>query len=415
MKMELLRVAGKANVIRSSQTPLYLGGGNVPGNLTLVPSVEWPTINSVANLGAYTTNRTYLGYFDPNKCYAYSYSSTEANRHFYPVSWTINRQCAGRWSGNFMNWAATQTIDPFRWVLTGGYRVRDTASETWLEKARHSGQGGDRIYPNRRLPESGNSLLMVQGATPLAANWIQMRIEDLGNKMHFQLANDEDDGDVTPYNPAMPVSSEEIYEVSIRVKVCVPGLLEANCRAYPGGFKPEGLIQQYADELRIGVFGYLNDREILRDGGVLRARQKFVGQTTIVPGEGEIANPNREWDPDTGVLVRNPDPADASATAGALGVSILDSGAINYLNKFGQMTKELHKSKDPVSELYYTALRYLKNQGNVVEYTDVPGATGVWVLVMSTRTVTRTCRAAATTATSRRSPCRWRATAPSTW
>lgn len=169
MKMELLLVAGKANVMRRashvlataafvllacgpanaevSQTPLYLGGGNVPGNLTLVPSVEWPTINGVANLGAYTTNRTYRGYFDPNKCYAYSYSSTEANRHFYPVSWTINRLCAGRWSGNFMNWAATQTIDPFRWVLTGGYRVRDTASETWLEKARHSGQGVRRSIP----------------------------------------------------------------------------------------------------------------------------------------------------------------------------------------------------------------------------------------------------------------------------
>ncbi len=93
--------------------------------------------------------------------------------------------------------------------------------------------------------------------------------------------------------------------------------------------------------------------------------------------KARTANPNREWDPDTGVLVRNPDPADASATAGALGISILDSGAINYLNKFGQMTDELHKSKDPVSELYYTALRYLKNLGNVAEYTDVPGATGV--------------------------------------
>ena len=218
---------------------------------------------------------------------------------------------------------------------------------------------------------------MVQGATPLTANWIQMRIEDLGNKMRFRLTDKDVDEDVTPYNPAMPVSFDRAYEVSIRVKVCVPGLLEANCRAYPGGYKPEGLIQQYADELRIGVFGYLNDREILRDGGVLRARQKFVGQTMIVPGEGETANPNREWDPNTGVLVRNPDPADASATAAALGISILDSGAINYLNKFGQMTNERHKSKDPVSELYYTALRYLKNQGNVAEYTNIPGATGV--------------------------------------
>jgi len=29
-----------------------------------------------------------------------------------------------------MNWAATQTIDPFRSVLTGGYRVKDTPTET---------------------------------------------------------------------------------------------------------------------------------------------------------------------------------------------------------------------------------------------------------------------------------------------
>src|SRR3546814_14934297 len=38
------------------------------------------------------------------------------------------------------------------------------------------------------------------------------------------------------------------------------------------------------------------------------------------------------------------------------------------------MTTAQHKSLDPVSELYYTALRYFKKQGNVPEYTN--GATG---------------------------------------
>ena len=365
-------------VAEVSQTPLYLGGGNVPGNLTLVPSVEWPTVNSVANLGDYDVNRSYAGYFDANKCYGYSYSSTEANRHFYPVSFTLNHLCPGLWSGNFMNWAVTQTIDPFRSVLTGGYRVRDTTTETWLEKARHDGQGGTNIYPNRRLPASGNSMTMIQGATPLATNWIRIRIQGLGNKMRFRLQNDDTDLNVTAYNPASAVLTDGAYEVSIRVKVCVAGLLEPNCRAYAGSVaKPEGLIQQYADELRIGVFGYLNDYDMLRDGGVLRARQKFVGPTMIVPGSGEVSNPNMEWDPNTGVQYQNPDSADASATAGALGITISNSGAINYLNKFGQLTTNNHKSIDPVSELYYTALRYLKNQGNVPEYTNVPGSTGV--------------------------------------
>ena len=363
-------------VAEVSQTPLYLGGGNVPGNLTLVPSVEWPTVNSVANLGDYDVNRTYLGYFDPGKCYGYNYSSTEADRHFYPVSVTANHQCTGLWSGNFMNWAATQTIDPFRSVLTGGLRARDTSTETWLEKARHDGQGGTAIYPNRRIPASGSSTSLVQGATPFSEGWMQMRIEGLGNEMRFWF--DSDIEDHKNYNPGDSFDDDDSYDVTIRVKVCVPNLLEPNCRAYPsGGYKPEGLIQQYADELRIGVFGYLNDGNMLRDGGALRARQKFVGPTMIEPGDGEIDNPAMEWDPDTGVFVRNPDSGDAAATASALGITIQDSGAINYLNKFGQLTSNNHKNYDPVSELFYTALRYLKNQGNVPEYTAVPGATSV--------------------------------------
>lgn len=357
-----------------AQTPLYLGGGNVPGNLTLVPSVEWPTIVSVANLGDYSTNRTFLGYFDPNKCYAYTHSSTSTDRRFYPTGAATNHECSNRWSGNFMNWAATQTIDPFRMVLTGGYRARDTVTETWLEKARHTGQGGTGIYPNRKI--EGNAL--IKSATPFDADTFYMRIQGLGNEMRFRLDDNNIDDEPQNYNPINPLEDGKSYEVTVRVSVCEAGMLEANCRAYPGGVhKPEGLIQQYSEELRIGVFGFLNDPDMLRDGGVLRARQKFVGPTMIVPGSGETDNPNQEWDPDTGIFIVNPDPADASATASALGISIANSGAINYLNKFGQLTTYEHKSHDPVSELYYTALRYLKNQGNVSQYSDVPGATSV--------------------------------------
>lgn len=365
-------------VAEIAQTPLYLGGGNVPGNLTLVPSVEWPTVNSMASLGEYDAGRTYLGYFDPNKCYLYSYSATEANRHFYPVGWAYNRLCNKQWSGNFMNWAATQTIDPFRSVLTGGLRVRDTTTETWLEKARHDGQGGTGIYPNRRLPGGGDNWWLLQLSTPFDGNWMRMRIQGLGNELRFRIQNDGVDSNVTDYNPANPVLNDRAYRVSVRVKVCVPGLLEANCRLYPNGsYKPEGLIQQYSEELRIGVFGYLNDHNMLRDGGVLRARQKFVGPTRIDPGVGEVSNPGMEWNPNTGILIQNPDSADAAATAASLGVTIDNSGAINYLNKFGQLTSNTHKSYDPVSELYYTAMRYLKNQGNVPQYTNIPGNTGV--------------------------------------
>jgi len=378
---------GLASAQTVSQWPLSIA--NVPGNLVLVPSVEWPTLDSMANLGDYTTDRAYVGYFDPNKCYLYSYSATESARHFYPNRVTTTRTCNSankEWSGNYLNWATTQTIDPFRKGLTGGYRVVDTATETWLEKARYDNNGGNDIFPNRRLPAgtAANST-MVRGATP-ATSWddITIRIWRLGNRMRFTRtgAITNDSTTVVAYNPSVhtTLTASTLYEVSVRVKVCVTGLLEANCKNYTatGGYKPEGLIQLYSTRLRYSVFGYLNDGSITRDGGVLRARQKFVGERRKVPdatyGWVTNDNPNAEWNPSTGQLIPNPDPADASATTANLnGGTIQHSGVINYINKFGQMTTDNHKNYDPVSELYYAAIRYLKNQGNISAYTDLTG------------------------------------------
>ncbi len=366
-----------------SQSPLAVGG-NVPGNLLLVPSVEWPTIDSVANLGNYGTGSEYVGYFDPDKCYRYHYSTVEAERHFYPVSLTSDRRCTGAldWSGNYLNWVATQTIDPFRKALTGGLRVRDTVTETWLEKARYDGNGGNSIFPDRRIPNSGNNSGLVQGATPASWNYIQTRIWQLGSEMRFTRSGSIG-GSAVDYNPAIHTSlnPNTVYEVSIRVKVCDPGVgVEPNCVRYGSNYKPEGLIQKYSARMRYSAFGFLNDHSMTRDGGVLRAKQKFVGPNILsfnpATGWEQSANPNKEWNETTGVLIRNPDPSDATATSGAVGdfnYRIQDSGVINYINKFGQMTNQNHKNHDPVSELYYTAIRYLKNQGNVPAYTSLTG------------------------------------------
>lgn len=382
-------IMGGASAQTVSQSPLSVAG-NVPGNLLLVPSVEWPTLDSMANLGAYSTTRSYVGYFDPDKCYKYSYNALETERHFYPVRTTTGYECNdsnAEWSGNYLNWAATQTIDPFRKALTGGYRVRDTDTETWLEKARYDGNGAIGIYPDRRLPATGSNRTLVRRSTPVN-NWDQISIriwQQLGNRMRFQRTGDFSSNLVVAYNPAVHTSfaanDNTLYEVSVRVKVCVntAGIgVEENCKRYSNGWKPEGLIQQYSERLRYSVFGYLNDSGVLRDGGALRAKQKFVGENKLDPVQGWIANANREWNPTTGVLVRNPDASDASATAGVVGQgtngrTIADSGVINYINKFGQMTTANHKNYDPVSELFYAAIRYLKRQGNVPEYTSLSG------------------------------------------
>ncbi|RFA30349.1 hypothetical protein CAI21_07040 [Alkalilimnicola ehrlichii] len=258
-----------------SRMPLHIGGGNVPGNMFLVPSVEWPTINSLANLGPYTPAREFVGYFNSRVCYEYVYDEQESERHFKPVSYASGRhqrECSGYWSGNFLNWAATQTVDPFRKVLTGGYRVRDTATETWLEKARHDNQGGASIYPNRRIPEHGSDASLVSGATPFNASSMRMRIHGLGNEMRFRLEG-EDVSSGSTYTGGT-VGPGQAYDLSVRVSVCVSEFMEGedNCVRYANGYKPEGLIQQHAEAIRFSVFGYLNDSSANRDGGV-RARK----------------------------------------------------------------------------------------------------------------------------------------------
>lgn len=358
--------------------PLFLGGGGVPGNMVLTPSVEYPTINSVANLGSYTSDLEFVGYFDPGKCYTYRVGSLNpSGNHFEPTSVTSDRRCSGdaEWSGNYLNWATTQTIDPFRKALTGGYRVEDTSSTTWLEKARHSGEGGTNLFPDRTIADAAE----VQGATPFPAR-IKTRISGLGVKMRFRLVGDDmssSAGAFTPQGDAVDESAWEsgAYDLNVRVAVCVGdtagGLLEDNCKEYDSAWKPEGLIQANAENIRFSVFGYLNDSSTSRDGGVLRARQKFVGEREYTQSNGYVANSAPEWDASTGVLFQNPDSADASATS----ASITNSGVINYLNKFGQLNSGNHKSIDPVSELYYAATRYLKNQGNVPEYSSVASGT----------------------------------------
>ena len=354
-----------------AQEPLFLGGGGIPGNMVLVPSVEWPTIESVANQdNSYTSTEEFVGYFDASKCYIYVYSSTESERYFKPNSKTTDRTCSGpgEWSGNFLNWAATQTIDPFRKVLTGGLRVKDTPTETWLEKARHPGQGGTGIYPIRDLDNAAE----VANATPFSANRIRVRVRGLGTEMRFSLNNYDYDNNPIDYDPSSsaPASNDRGYEMSVRVSVCDSTVgVEENCKQYDQGSKPEGLIQQNAESIRFSVFGYLNHSIIGRDGGVLRARQKYVGPRRLKPGDGFVDNTQTEWDSDTGVYIQNPDSTDAANTASY----IVNSGVINYLNKFGQLNSGSNKSYDPVSELYYAATRYLKNQGNVSEYSDVSG------------------------------------------
>jgi type IV pilus assembly protein PilY1 len=382
-----------------SQTPLSVVA-NVPGNVVLDLSVEFPTAVSVAHQGSFVTGKEYVGYFNPNNCYRY-YKGTNADdiantgsdvSHFYPVGATnsgTDYRCTGSglgdtWSGSFLNWLLMQAIDPFRSALTGGYRRVDTSSTTILERAWSpngggAGQGSDTNFPlipsgTRASPTSSQ----IADHTPLPYSSLKVSVRQRGNEFLIL-----DGGSGTALNSSTPAPAipnpgthqatttflaNTIYRFYARVKVCDAVGRERNCKQYSGGYKPEGLLQDYARRMRFSAFSYLNDpTDDPRDAGVMRARQKFVGPEVIVPGAAPTSNPNREWDPVTGVLYTNPDPVDAVSTSSTYGVSVPNSGVINYINKFGQ-DQHTYKRRDPVSELYYVALRYLKNQGNVASW-----------------------------------------------
>ena len=385
----LLSMATSAAVTDLADQPLF-ATVTVPGNLALTVSVEYPTAISVANIDStYVAATNYMGLFDNAKCYTYTVGdSSTGGGYFTPAGAATNHVCSAKWSGNFLNWATTQTIDTFRTVLTGGYRSIDTASLTILEKGYGSADGSASAnFPNRTL--SGASL--INGATPTSSQYgtLAVRIWNGGNLMYF-VGNTGTNGSAastainavaaaTPPTPSTSTSATAytgatlgssnvttVYALAVRVKVCESSSnLEANCTAYGSNYKPEGLLQQYANRIRFAIFGYLNDGNIRRDGGVLRAKMKFVGPTQPVPGSPAISNPQAEWSATTGVFTSNPNAADATAT----GNGATDSGVTNYLNKFGQASKS-YKSFDPVGELYYSAIRYYKNQGNVSSYTS---------------------------------------------
>lgn len=404
----LAGISAQAGAVSLADAPLF-STVVVPGNLALALSVEWPTATTPAYTSSYSASSTYLGYFDPLKCYKYVYNSTTpANSYFSPYSTTTSRTCSSSsslllWSGNFLNWVSMQTLDTFRWVLTGGYRSTDTTSATILTKT-YAGYDSSSVIPNKSISSAASTL---GGATPLTWTAWNSRVRYLGTAVYFTstgtssttwtgnggtaytdyngqnsyvsstVTTTSGNKSVTSDNPtyAKPAT---IYRIFINVKVCDSDVgVEDNCVAYDSHYKPEGLMQKYALKLRYSAFSYYNDSST-RDGGVMRARMKYIAPTKPVPGSTAVDNSATEWNSSTGVMVTNPDSADTTATiamASKLGwsVSLSNSGVMNYLNKFGYSSQS-YKSKDPVGELYYAITRYFRNLGNVSSYVSLSGA-----------------------------------------
>lgn len=339
-----------------SNSPLFLVTGAEP-NVLINMSVETPMggaaytdyadsagcggrINVSGNTvgPCYLTTKTYLGFFDPNKCYLYSGSG-----YFYPwAAANADHSCTGSFSGNMMNWATMTAIDMFAYTMTGGNRVVDTTSATVLERAKK--YNNSTWFPDKILRSSSN--VSPSSVTPWNDATIYIRNTNDGTA---------DDGWKVTFGTSFGGNEKGTYMV--RIKVCDPTIsLESNCVKYgPAGseyYKPEGLIQKNAKSKRFGVISYTKNTTISKNGGVLRAKMKFVGPVKPDGSGGLVDNPNKEWG-DNGLYITDPD-----NQVGSHGIEI--SGVINYINQFTR--KHGHKEFDPVSELFYEALHYLRGQ-----------------------------------------------------
>jgi type IV pilus assembly protein PilY1 len=339
--------------------PLALGKAKPTLTLTLALSVEWPTVGGAYMAGAvtgddasYATASEYVGYFDPNGCYSYDM----ANRYFVRSGPASAHACDGsKFSGNFMNWATASAIDILRYGLTGGDRVVDTPAQTVLQRAMLPGG----FFNAWQFPSKHLLPALAAGAVPtalLAGHTGTVYVANCSNRIFFGTERTgECDRPGNNGNLGLGSYTADAFFLA-RVQVCdaaEAASRPALCVLQPSGHhKPVGHLQRHSDRLRVAVFGYLNDYGTARYGGVLRAPMKYVGPKTF-DSEYNLqagANPLREWNESTGEFVRNPEGA-------AEGIS----GAINYVNQFGRTgTRVDYKGFDPVSELYYEALRYIQ-------------------------------------------------------
>jgi type IV pilus assembly protein PilY1 len=366
------------NALTLSAEPL-LGVPLVHPNVALALSVEFPTVGAAFNRIRYTAGTKYTGYFNSGSCYLYNSSG----EYFYPSGSTnSNYSCSGtKFSGNFLNWATMSSIDVFRYALTGGYRVVDTTTQTILARTflpnGDSGQPSNfyahNSYFARRwvsASETGNNdnIATVAPDTVTPFNPTRMSVVNCQDYVLFGAygltnsngtrtcaSTDNDDGRF----PGESTSTLHKYRVRVLVCDATEGPNRGDlCGKYPNGgspiYKPIGEMQKNADNMRFSVFGYLIDQTTQRYGGVMRAAMKYVGPNNYdATFRLSGTNTGAEWSATTGIFTVNPEAASEG-----------NSGVVNYLNKFGNLSgyEGVYKQYDPVSELHYEALRYLQGK-----------------------------------------------------
>lgn len=263
----------------------------------------------------------YYGYFDTNMCYSHNGSM------FVPASKTSDKYCSGNWSGNFLNWATMTRIDTVRKILFGGLRTTDTATETVLERtyipndahsfAKHyNGNDINKLTPfnpptadadakknglticNTTVSNTSPSedvtdpplLRAASGNYSLWASNERWQCRWSGEKGASN-ANDPATSGIDAYaaNPDSASVGLGSNDYIVKVKACVTGLREDNCKRYPdGNYKPTGLLQTYGDDDKI-LFGMMAGSYLKnKSGGVVIKDISSMSNEIDVAGNGRF-------------------------------------------------------------------------------------------------------------------------------
>ncbi|QQQ02837.1 pilus assembly protein [Lysobacter enzymogenes] len=240
----------------------------------------------------YDNSLTYEGYFDPELCYSYD----EARKVFKAVAGRKkDHKCNGQWSGNFANWVSMSRLDLLRYVLYGGKRSADSASQTIIERAHlpNDSHAWSKVYrgsdiasyvPGGSAPmtfcnvsledgieydRTGRGAPLLRYASGAYPSWgVTEYAQCLAKLGPLGVDGGAPDGDGD--RPARAAITNKV----MRVEVCDPTVgedaRESFCRPYGSSWKPAGLLQEYGEtgRLRFGMISGTYSRP--RDGGVLR-------------------------------------------------------------------------------------------------------------------------------------------------
>ena len=404
----------------ASTEPLVMLVASRDHQLSMKAYTDYTDIDSNGSLDTtYNDGISYYGYFDSNKCYNYANSRFEPASAAVGLTFPLNHQCSGQWSGNFLNWASMTRMDVLRKTFYGGYRSTDT-----------TGASAVTVLERQFLPVDVHAFVKVYNPGSASTLNLYMPSSVVGTNTSISLCNvsDSTDTDLTgTENFTTPVplikvaagswpqwDSSEVTQCQLaggtqptaligtayiaRVKVCdSTGGAEANCKTYTHPttgdqtLKPVGLLQQYGDvdadrRVRFGLM--TGSYAANKSGGVLR---KNVGLITnnqnIVLTSASVCG-NQATDADATTPLPTNDEIDV-CTGQFINQASTQAGIINTLNRLhiagfqytsgGQNNKYQYSCNNPgllsftdgqcvdwgnpLAETYLESLRYFANAG----------------------------------------------------